>query len=269
MFSNTVSEGKICATWNEREMPSRVISREGRPVMSRSSNRMVPLLGRRWPVIMLMKVVLPAPLAPMMPTVCCAGTSRVMSRAATIEPKVFSRSRTERIAVMTPVSGAPAQAMEQRAEAFRQEQDGQQQRRAEDDLPGAGHEIDGDRAHQLEHQRADEGGGDRAGAGEDGDEHEAARGRPIRHVGIDMRHRQRRERAAEAGEHPGNHQLEMDQAIDRDAEEFQPDLVVAHRHRERAGDGAEIERDQEGGDRATGRAPARTSARLSARPRGA
>ena len=34
MFSNTVSDGKICATWNEREMPSRVISREGRPVMS-------------------------------------------------------------------------------------------------------------------------------------------------------------------------------------------------------------------------------------------
>ena len=25
MFSNTVSEGKICATWNEREMPSRVM----------------------------------------------------------------------------------------------------------------------------------------------------------------------------------------------------------------------------------------------------
>ena len=25
MLSNTVSEGKICATWNEREMPSRVI----------------------------------------------------------------------------------------------------------------------------------------------------------------------------------------------------------------------------------------------------
>src|SRR5450830_524174 len=28
IFSNTVSEGKICATWNEREMPSRVISRD-------------------------------------------------------------------------------------------------------------------------------------------------------------------------------------------------------------------------------------------------
>ena len=39
MFSNTVSDGKTCATWNERDMPSRVISRDGRPVMSRSSNQ--------------------------------------------------------------------------------------------------------------------------------------------------------------------------------------------------------------------------------------
>jgi hypothetical protein len=55
--------------------------------MSRSPNWIVPLLGRRWPVIMLTKVVLPAPLAPMMPTVCSGGTSTLMSRAATMEPK--------------------------------------------------------------------------------------------------------------------------------------------------------------------------------------
>jgi len=97
--SNTLSEGKICATWNEREMPSRVISRDGLPVMSSPSNRMVPLVGVRWPVIMLMKVVLPAPLAPMTPTVCSAGTLTVMSRAATSEPKVFSRSRTARMSL--------------------------------------------------------------------------------------------------------------------------------------------------------------------------
>ncbi len=97
MFSNTLSEGKICATWKEREMPSLVISREGMPVMSRPSNEMVPLLGVRWPVTMLTKVVLPAPLAPMTPMVCCDGMSRLMSRAATTEPKAFSRSRTDRI----------------------------------------------------------------------------------------------------------------------------------------------------------------------------
>ena len=47
MFSNTVSEGNICATWNEREMPSRVISRDGLPVISLPSNQMLPLLRRQ------------------------------------------------------------------------------------------------------------------------------------------------------------------------------------------------------------------------------
>src|SRR5512139_2573101 len=64
MFSNTVSEGKICDTWNDREMPSLVISRDGLPVISLPSNQMLPFDGVRWPVIMLMNVVLPAPLAP-------------------------------------------------------------------------------------------------------------------------------------------------------------------------------------------------------------
>jgi len=38
-------------------MPSRVISRDGRPVMSRPSKKIAPLLGRRWPVMMLTEVV--------------------------------------------------------------------------------------------------------------------------------------------------------------------------------------------------------------------
>src|SRR5689334_1255867 len=97
ILSNTLSVGKICATWNERDIPSCVISREGLPVISLSSNRIVPLLGFRWPVTMLMNVVLPAPFAPITPTVCSGGTLTVMSRAATSEPKVFSRSRTARM----------------------------------------------------------------------------------------------------------------------------------------------------------------------------
>ena len=38
-----------------------------------------------------------------------------------------------------------------------------------------------------------------------------AGGRPIGHVGIDMADRQRGERAAEAAEQPGDHELGMDQ----------------------------------------------------------
>src|SRR5581483_934376 len=71
---------------------------------------MRPLVGRRWPVIMLMKVVLPAPLAPMTPTVCPAGTLTLMSRAATSEPKVFSRFSATRMSVMMalPMIGGAA-----------------------------------------------------------------------------------------------------------------------------------------------------------------
>ena len=40
---------------------------------------------------------------------------------------------------------------------------------------------------------------------------------------------------------PGDHQIEMDEPIDRDAEKFQADFAFAHRHGESAGDRAEIE----------------------------
>src|SRR5690606_32667016 len=100
MFSYTVSDGKICATWNDREMPIRQIVREGRPVTSFPENQMLPLLGVMCPVIMLTNVVLPAPLAPMMPTVWSAGISTLISRAATTEPNDFSRFRTEMTGVI-------------------------------------------------------------------------------------------------------------------------------------------------------------------------
>ena len=84
-------------------MPMALMVREGKPVMSRSSKWIAPWVGRRWPVTMLMKVVLPAPLEPITPTVCCAGKLTVMSRAAIIEPKRLPRSRTERMgALMVP-----------------------------------------------------------------------------------------------------------------------------------------------------------------------
>ncbi len=96
MFSNTVREGKICATWNEREMPRRVISREGQPVMSRSSSLMVPLVGRRWPVIMLMNVVLPAPLVPISPTTESFSIAALTSFAAVTAPKLLQSPRASR-----------------------------------------------------------------------------------------------------------------------------------------------------------------------------
>src|SRR5262245_36032973 len=63
-FSNTVSFGKILVRWNERPMPIRQMRCGGAPVMSRSLSTMRPASGRRWPVIRLKKVDLPAPFGP-------------------------------------------------------------------------------------------------------------------------------------------------------------------------------------------------------------
>ena len=52
--------------WNERPMPSRQRSCGAMPVTSGSLKTTRPVSGRRWPVIRLKSVVLPAPFGPMM-----------------------------------------------------------------------------------------------------------------------------------------------------------------------------------------------------------
>jgi len=51
-------------------------------------------------VIIFTKVVLPAPLAPIMPTVCSAGNRYIDAVAATAEPNLLCRSCTARIALI-------------------------------------------------------------------------------------------------------------------------------------------------------------------------
>ena len=57
-----------------------------------------------------------------------------------------------------------------------------------------------------------------AGAAEDGDEHELAGGGPVGGVRVDVADRERRERAAQAGERRGDHVVDVDDAVDRGAE---------------------------------------------------
>jgi hypothetical protein len=61
-----------------------------------------------------------------------------------------------------------------------------------------------------------------------------------------MRDRHRGERTANAAQHAGNDQLEMDQTIDRQSEKLDADLIVAQRYCERAGHRIEIARDDKG-----------------------
>jgi hypothetical protein len=81
-------------------MPRRVMARGGRRVMSRPSYSIEPVSGFRYPVIMLMKVVLPAPLVPIRPTTESFSIAALTSFAAVTAPKVLFNPRASRMTGM-------------------------------------------------------------------------------------------------------------------------------------------------------------------------
>ena len=112
MFSNTVS-GREDLRHLERARdaePGDLARRQAGDVAALEADR--PLLGQRWPVIMLTKVVLPAPLAPMMPTVCCGRHVDARCRARRPPSRRFSPGRARRgsASVMRSVSRCAAAA---------------------------------------------------------------------------------------------------------------------------------------------------------------
>src|SRR4030095_1379886 len=98
-------------------MPSRVMARGGSRVMSRPSYSIAPVSGFRYPVIMLMKVVLPAPLGPIRPATASCSIAALTSFAAVTAPNALFRPRALR---MTDT------AAEERPQPFGQEHDDQQ-----------------------------------------------------------------------------------------------------------------------------------------------
>ncbi len=68
MFSRTVSRAKEWAAWNVRASPARPLRWGVHPVMSSPSSSTLPAEGKSNPVMMLTRVVLPAPLGPISPT---------------------------------------------------------------------------------------------------------------------------------------------------------------------------------------------------------
>src|SRR5947207_14784404 len=116
---------------------------------------------------MLMKVVLPAPLVPIRPTTESFSMAAFTSAAAVTAPKLLHSPRASRMTGM---------ALKQGPQAFRQEHDDQQQRRAERKLPGVGRKVVGGGADRAVDERARERGDHVPGAGKDGDEDEFAGG---------------------------------------------------------------------------------------------
>src|SRR2546422_5029915 len=138
---------------------------------------------------MLMKVVFPAPVAPIGPTPEPPSIAALMSAAAVTAPKLLL---TPRAARMTLISGGPSP-REQRPQSFRQKNDNQQQCRAQAHLPGVRRQIVSESVDRAEEQGAQKRREHAAGAGEDRDEDEFTRGRPVGHLGVDVADRGRRD----------------------------------------------------------------------------
>jgi hypothetical protein len=86
MFCSTVSFRKMDGSCGRYVIPSRARSYIGRSVISSSSRKTFPLVGRILPTIMLNVVVLPAPLGPSSPTISPGATARPTSSTAGREP---------------------------------------------------------------------------------------------------------------------------------------------------------------------------------------
>src|SRR5215472_10300185 len=115
--------GKGRTIWWVRAMPFFTSAAESRPVMSLPRNVIRPAEGVQAPVITLNSVVLPAPLGPMKPQMCCWGTSKLTSRNAATPPKYLVRVFTSRI--FTPSPEHPSQQSHQ-AVGFEQNNKDQQ-----------------------------------------------------------------------------------------------------------------------------------------------
>ena len=76
-MSAAVKFGSSEVIWNERASPSWLRFQAGRCVTSCPAKRMVPALGRNWPINWLISVVLPAPFGPM---IACNSPLRDIER---------------------------------------------------------------------------------------------------------------------------------------------------------------------------------------------
>src|SRR5690606_21800541 len=107
-FSSTVMPAKGRTIWKVRATPRRLIWSGRRPSIRSPSKRMRPSVGRSLPAIRLNSVVLPAPLAPITPTVSPDSTDRDTSDSAMRPPKALLTPWTSRSMVgQPPARGDP------------------------------------------------------------------------------------------------------------------------------------------------------------------
>src|SRR6185295_6962677 len=104
-FSSTVAPGRILVIWYERARPLWEIRCGGRPATSSPFRTMRPPVGRSTPVTQLKKVLLPAPLGPMMARISPRGTAMLTLLTAVRPPKRMVSPSVRRITSEAPRSG--------------------------------------------------------------------------------------------------------------------------------------------------------------------
>src|SRR5215471_7426893 len=230
-FWKTVRRGKMLVRWKERPTPSRQRSCGAMPVTSRPSSFTWPRSGRRWPVIRLKSVVLPAPLGPMMAPMLPVGASRLTPPTATKPSKTLTRSRTSSTAHLgaartteEPPDDRADRAGDTAGEAEQEhhQDDTEHERpvlRVRDDLL-----VQEDQDERTD-ARTEEG----AHAPEQGHDQHLGRLRPVREVREHPPVEDPEEPAGQAGERAGQHKGGQLVAPHVDADELRPLGILADR----------------------------------------
>src|SRR5438477_7262554 len=125
--------------WNERPNPIRQVWCGCTPVMSRPSSKTRPRSGRRWPVIRLNRVDLPAPFGPITAAICRVSTFSDTSDTATKPENDLVRPAISSIALLSDARQRGVERPENAAGKREQQYD---QDRAQDEWPVFG--IGGD-----------------------------------------------------------------------------------------------------------------------------
>src|SRR5580692_4797959 len=196
-LSAAVKFGSSEVIWNERASPSRLRFHAGRCVTSWPAKRMVPAVGRNWPINWLISVVLPAPFGPM---IACNSPRAISSERLSVATMPPNRRTRFSIRSRGSATGKPP---DQPHNAATTEQHDQKQQRPHDHSP-----VFGDlRQKLLEHEiddGADDGAEQRSHAAEDDHHHEIAGAGPVHHGRADEIGVIRQQRTGQAAHRAGN-----------------------------------------------------------------
>src|SRR3954464_2157501 len=172
------------------------------PVMSQPASRTWPVSGRRWPVIRLKNVDLPAPFGPITAAICCRSTVRLTALTAVKPPKVLAIWLISSIGTCSlGAAQANNPAMQRAEQATWEDEQQNEQDGAENERPVFG--VGGDLlVQQYQHAGADHRAPEVVHPAEDSHDQHLGRFRPVEEVCKHAAIEDAEQRPGHAGEAP-------------------------------------------------------------------